>query len=148
MGLTAQEIGKRIQEIRKEKGLTQTELGAKIGKSESTIRKYESGSVEPSFKVLNDMSEELKIDVSYFLRVSENQLTEHERQLLKQYELEVIQRLDYEFSNIKDLIGYLVETDMFKKEFKIEYDKLSDSKKKNLINDIYKSIEYNCFKIE
>lgn len=71
MELAAQRIGRRIQHVRKEKGLTQTELGKIVGKSESTIRKYEAGAVEPSFKVLNDICKELKIEMSYFLSIED-----------------------------------------------------------------------------
>lgn len=40
-------IGERLRDLRKKRKLTQTELGKKIGKCESTIRKYEAGIVEP-----------------------------------------------------------------------------------------------------
>lgn len=147
MELAAQRIGKRIQTIRKEKGLTQTELGEKVGKSESTIRKYEAGAVQPSLKILTNISKELNIDVSYFLKIDESELTESEKQQLMDFESQQIQELDWNFSNIKRLISCLVETDMFKKEFNINYETLSNDKQKSLIDDIYKSIDYNCFKI-
>lgn len=40
------EIGKKLKEIRKSKKITQTELGNLLGKSLSTIQKYESGEIE------------------------------------------------------------------------------------------------------
>ena len=39
-------MGERIRELRKEKGVTQEELGKIIGVRQSAIRKYESGMVE------------------------------------------------------------------------------------------------------
>ena len=39
-------MGERIRELRKEKGVTQEELGRVIGVRQSAIRKYESGMVE------------------------------------------------------------------------------------------------------
>ena len=42
------DIGLNIKKYRKEKGLTQEDLANKIGKSKSTIEKYENGSVLPS----------------------------------------------------------------------------------------------------
>ena len=42
----------RIAHARKEAGLTQAELAAKVGKSESSINKYEAGQVLPPLTVL------------------------------------------------------------------------------------------------
>ena len=40
-------IGKRIREIRKEKGLTQGELGEKVGLIANRIQQYENGARNP-----------------------------------------------------------------------------------------------------
>lgn len=40
------EMGKRIKELRKAKGLTQEELAQKLGLKDSAIAKYENGRVE------------------------------------------------------------------------------------------------------
>lgn len=40
------DIGKRIKELRKEKGMTLEELGNKVGAGKSTVRKWEEGIVE------------------------------------------------------------------------------------------------------
>jgi transcriptional regulator with XRE-family HTH domain len=53
-------IGDRIREKRKELKFTQKELAEKIGKTESTIQKYETNVVEPSFSVLHKLSQALK----------------------------------------------------------------------------------------
>ena len=50
---TQNEIGLRIRSYRKEKGLSQTELAERIGKSLRTIQKYERGEIEMSVAVLN-----------------------------------------------------------------------------------------------
>ncbi|MBN1040088.1 XRE family transcriptional regulator [Clostridium botulinum] len=55
-------IGENIKKIRKDK-MTQVELAAKLGKSESMIRKYESDSVTPSIDILNKMSEILEVSI-------------------------------------------------------------------------------------
>ena len=59
----SQIIGENIKMYRKAKGLTQPKLGELIGKSESTIRKYEAGAVEPSFNILSVISEALGVEV-------------------------------------------------------------------------------------
>ena len=48
---TQKEIGLRIRSYRKEKGLSQTELAERIGKSLRTIQKYERGEIEMSVAV-------------------------------------------------------------------------------------------------
>ncbi|MCX6218348.1 helix-turn-helix transcriptional regulator [Spirosoma sp.] len=58
-------ISQQIKEIRIRKGLTQKELGVKIGVSESAVARYESGtlnmSTEVLFKIANAMGMDLKI---------------------------------------------------------------------------------------
>ena len=52
-----------IAEARAEKGWTQADLGAAIGKDAATIKKYEGGSRIPPFNVLYDICEVLGINV-------------------------------------------------------------------------------------
>lgn len=55
-------IGKRIKTIRKEKNITQQELATKIGKSKSTIEKYEAGKVENiPYLVVDDIAKALEV---------------------------------------------------------------------------------------
>lgn len=60
-------IGQNIKKYRKEKKLTQPELGSLIGKSESSIRKYESENVIPSIDILKSISEALDVPISHIL---------------------------------------------------------------------------------
>jgi transcriptional regulator with XRE-family HTH domain len=57
-------IGQNIKKYRKEKKLTQPELGLLIGKSESSIRKYESGDVVPSMDIITKIVDAL--DINFF----------------------------------------------------------------------------------
>ena len=57
-------VGKRIREARKSKRLTQIQFGSLIGKTESTVRKYESGGILIPSNVLQSIAEVL--DVSPF----------------------------------------------------------------------------------
>ena len=61
-------IGKRIKKYRKEKELTQEDLGNKIKKSTRTIQKYELGEVTPSIDVTYDIAEALEINRLDLLR--------------------------------------------------------------------------------
>ena len=51
------EIGRIIKEARKEKGLTQKELGEKLGVSYQMIAQYESGRRKPKIETLKRISD-------------------------------------------------------------------------------------------
>ncbi|MBD2752624.1 helix-turn-helix domain-containing protein [Spirosoma validum] len=57
----AEQVGELIKQTRKEKGLTQKELGEKIGVSESMINKYESGKQNPTIATLSKIIEALGV---------------------------------------------------------------------------------------
>lgn len=61
------EIGKRIKRFRKGK-MTQKELADKIGKAESSIRKYEKGLVTIPLDVLQDIAVALNISPSELMK--------------------------------------------------------------------------------
>lgn len=54
-------MGQKIKAARKSAGLTQRELGQKIGKGFSTIQKYENGVIEPPISTVVKIAEELGI---------------------------------------------------------------------------------------
>jgi transcriptional regulator with XRE-family HTH domain len=62
METESKDIGQRIKQYRKEMKLTQAQLGKMIGKTESSIRKYESGLVNdiPN-SVLQQIAEALNV---------------------------------------------------------------------------------------
>ena len=55
--------GDKIKEYRKEKKITQKQLGQLIGKAEITIRKYESGALVPPLETLYSIAKALDIPV-------------------------------------------------------------------------------------
>ena len=55
------DIGNRIKEARKAQHLSQTELANRLGKTMRTVQKYESGEIEPSIGVLNEIANILNI---------------------------------------------------------------------------------------
>lgn len=57
-------IGEKIKQLRKEKGLTQKELGDKCGIADSAIRRYELGGANPKIDTLIKLSTALKCNVS------------------------------------------------------------------------------------
>lgn len=60
-------IGHRIKEIRKERGLSQTELAEKINKSLRTVQKYEKGEIEVSVETANDIANVLGTSIAFIL---------------------------------------------------------------------------------
>ena len=56
-----QRVGQKIKEARKAKGLTQEELGAKLGIDKPTVSKYENGKINPSLEVLSRIAQELEL---------------------------------------------------------------------------------------
>lgn len=60
-------IGKRIQKYRKERKITQVELGELINRSLRSVMKYEQGEVVPSIALLEEIAEVLGVDVSLLL---------------------------------------------------------------------------------
>ena len=54
-------IGLNIKKYRKEKGLTQTELADKLGKTLRTVQKYESGEILPSINNVYEIAKALEV---------------------------------------------------------------------------------------
>ncbi|GIN88659.1 hypothetical protein J6TS2_50450 [Heyndrickxia sporothermodurans] len=60
-----QEIGKKIKQLRNDKGLSLRKLGAAIDYDPSHLNRIENGS-EPSIKLLEKLAEYFEVDISYF----------------------------------------------------------------------------------
>jgi transcriptional regulator with XRE-family HTH domain len=72
--IASMEIGKVVKKLRKEKGLTQTELAQKIGKSMRLITYFERGVANVSLDTLYDIAKALDVPVSEIFLRSENKL--------------------------------------------------------------------------
>ena len=57
---SSEEIGKAIQKQRRAQKITQKEFAQRLGKSERTIQKYESGEILLKIDVLKQIANELK----------------------------------------------------------------------------------------
>lgn len=55
------EIGERIKAARKKAGLNQTELATRLNKTLRTVQKYESGEIEPSIAMVNEIAKILEV---------------------------------------------------------------------------------------
>ena len=61
MNSTPAEIGSRIKDARKAAKLSQTDLAMRLEKTLRTVQKYESGEIEPSIAVINDIAKILGV---------------------------------------------------------------------------------------
>lgn len=61
-------VGQLIRDARKAKGLTQKELGEKLGVADSVITNYESGRQNLTIDTLQRIAEVLEVDVSTFFK--------------------------------------------------------------------------------
>lgn len=73
-----QKTGKFLQELRKEKGITQKDLATKINVSDKTVSKWENGNGFPDVVSLNALSA--------FYQVSLNELLAGERIMKEEYQ--------------------------------------------------------------
>lgn len=60
-------IGQRIKLLRKRKGLNQQELAQILGKSLRTVQKYETGEIEVSIAIVNQLADILETTPTYIL---------------------------------------------------------------------------------
>lgn len=60
-------IGQRIQAARKQKGINQTELANRLGKSLRTVQKYESGEIEVSIAMINELAKVLDTTATFLI---------------------------------------------------------------------------------
>lgn len=83
-------IGKFILQKRKEKNWTQEQLGEKIGVSNKTISKWETGKCMPDYSIIKNLCQELEISIAELMNgeaTEENSVytydNEHVMDLLK-----------------------------------------------------------------
>jgi transcriptional regulator with XRE-family HTH domain len=67
------DLGNRIQELRKQSGLSQTDLAGKIGLSKSQMIRYENKGVQPPADILNKLADVLNTTVDYLINGNSNE---------------------------------------------------------------------------
>lgn len=60
------EVGKKIKELREEKGITQRELAKKINVMDKTISKWENGILEPNMESLKKLADYFNVSIECF----------------------------------------------------------------------------------
>ena len=98
-------FGQRLKQIRKEKGITQSDLGKAVGVSKPEICFYENGSRNPSLNNLIELADYLKIDVAWLLGREVRLDKNNELTCLSDKELELINILRKHKKLYKELIN-------------------------------------------
>lgn len=62
-------IGEKIRMIRKEKGLTQKQVGERCGMADSAVRKYESGAIHPKLETIFRIAAALEVEPIELLEI-------------------------------------------------------------------------------
>lgn len=96
------EIGEKIRKWRKLKDITQSELGAKINKTLSSVQKYEKGDVSIPIDVLNSIAIALNIGIDKLI-------CEENTQNTSDIKLTDIEYIYYEVREINSLMLALEE---------------------------------------
>ena len=65
--MNLQELGNQIAILRRQKGLTQNDLGERLGVSFQAVSKWERGETAPDVLLLPDLAEVLETTVDYIL---------------------------------------------------------------------------------
>lgn len=58
-----EDFGERLRRLRTAQGLTQAELGGRIGRTVTAISKYESGAMNPTLEVAVDLAFQLRVSL-------------------------------------------------------------------------------------
>ncbi len=62
-------VGEKLKEARKTNGLTQRELGKKVGVSAAVVGQHETGARNPKFETIKRYAQALNMPLSSFLEV-------------------------------------------------------------------------------
>ncbi|MCB6610778.1 helix-turn-helix transcriptional regulator [[Clostridium] symbiosum] len=78
--MNQKKIGSFISEVRREKGMTQAELAEKLGVTNKTVSRWETGNYMPDLSTIQSLCTELDIGVNEFIsgeRLSSEAFREH-----------------------------------------------------------------------
>jgi len=105
-----QQLGQRIKELRKEKGMSQTELANLIGISYAQIGRYETKGVQPPAEVLKNIADVLGVSPDYLIYGSTDEKARasiQDKELIQQFkEIEAMDKNDQHI--IKELIDAFI----------------------------------------
>lgn len=89
-------LGKRLKALRKEKNMTQQELGELINVTKVSICCYEKGTRTPTLETLMELADVFNVDISYFLGQDNYVIAENDSEYgirMAKEEIEIIEEL-------------------------------------------------------
>lgn len=110
-------VGERIKQLRKEKGLTQEELGILLGVKKAAVQKYESGRVQNlKQETVKRLCEIFNREPSYFI------LTDRELEVNLREEVVFIERIERRYGKeVVSIIEIFIDLDDGGKDKVLEY---------------------------
>ncbi len=79
------DIGQRIEQVREEKGLTQSGLAREMGVSQSAVSQIEAGERNPSYDMLRQIAKALNVSVPHLVGAPVEKLRPEEEVHFRQY---------------------------------------------------------------
>jgi len=123
----ADRIGNRIRKIRIDRGLSQTELGERIGLSADRVQKYENGARKPKMEMLIKIADALGVSS---LALSDPNTTSYLGAMYALFEIESTYGLKIEEKN--NAVSLTVEYDNELYDYMHEWAKLDDLVKRQI----------------
>ena len=68
------DLGKKIVDLRKQKGLNRDELGKLVGTSGPVIGRYERGEITPSVEIAKKIAQALEVSLDYLVGSTDQEL--------------------------------------------------------------------------
>ena len=90
--LLVMKIGRKVADLRKDKGMSREELGKQVGTSGLVIGRYERNENTPSIDMILKLAKVFNVSLDYL--VGEGQLANYDKEVLKR--IEDIEQLDKE----------------------------------------------------
>jgi transcriptional regulator with XRE-family HTH domain len=107
-------LGERITQLRKQKGLSQQELARQIGVSRTIVGNYERNTNTPSIEVLSKIAKTFDVTIDFL--IGEGNTANYSKDIIKR--IEDIQNLDSETqSHLYFLIDNIIQNFKTKKAF-------------------------------
>lgn len=95
-------IGQKIKEVRKQKSLTQKELGKRAGISQQQIAQYENGKLKPKIETISKIADALDAPKNLFY---DNLDSLEKGEIVKNDLIDIIKNLNLEVESITDKGG-------------------------------------------
>ena len=110
--MNQEKIGKFLAECRKQKNLTQEQLGEILGVSSKSISRWENGKNLPDYSILISLCNTLGISINEFYygqKMTDTDFEQFSEQNLRLYFIERYgKRLKFKFAVLSGIIGMLI----------------------------------------